>query len=231
MIKKMRNQAIYGIALLCLLAVFNVLAFSVPHAYTGAFWSGYLFITIALLLQAALTLPLLRADARLQKTFYGMPAATLGYAYLGAQLIIGLVCMFVPIVPTWLAYVVNALLLGLYLYTILMALFGRNIVADADRQTAQQTQFICTLAAEVDTLRAQAPTGAVKEALEALYAAVRYSDPVSAPALAQTEAQMQAQLDALKRALAQQDAQATQACCQTLRDLTDARSKQCKLLK
>ena len=74
----------YSICWLISLAVFNVIAFVTPNEiagiskFTGAFWVGYIFITLAFIGQLGCAYNAFKAE-NLKKLFYNIPLISVSY--------------------------------------------------------------------------------------------------------------------------------------------------------
>lgn len=200
-----RNGIIYAILVLLALLVFQVIAFAIPHADTGAFWVGYAFTCVALVLQCVFAFIAFDRVREAKKAFLGLSIAVLGIEYLVLQLIVGLVSMFVPVIPTWCALVVCILILALYLGILLAASSARNVVVARDAEVAAKSEFIRDLTAQLKSLLATCQQAQLREQVMKAYEAVRYSDPMSGAFLLEVQSQMEQAFSRLTQAAGQGD--------------------------
>lgn len=220
-----------GIVLLAVAAVWNVVVFVLPHAYGAAFWLGYGFTMLALLLQIGAAFLAFGRERGGRMTFLGIPLLQTGLLYLGLQLVWGLLVTFVPVIPASAGTVVSVLLLAGFLTAAVSAHGAGGIVEAAEEQGRQKTAFLKGLAAEADGLAAGTGDPAWKKELRALADRVRYSDPVSGGGLAEIEGRIARDFAALKQAVAGGDREAAGALCRELEVLLDERGRICRLLK
>lgn len=101
----------YGICWLITLVVFNVITFVTPSEIagisksTGAFWTGYIFITLAFIGQLGCAYKVFKAE-NLKKLFYNIPLISISYTSLIIMLIVGIICMAVSFIPYWVGIIV-----------------------------------------------------------------------------------------------------------------------------
>lgn len=227
-----KKNAVYGgVILLILLAVFNVVAFVVPHVQGGTFWTGYAFTTAAFLLQILFAFLAFGKADTLYRTFLGIPVFRLGIVYLVIQVIFGLVCLFVPLLPMWIAVVVSIVLLGFYLIMIITAMMARDEVEKTGNKVKEQTSFIRSLTVDAENLLARAKSDVAKVEAKKVYEAVRYSDPMSSGALSSVETQITMKFAAFSAAVESDEAEAVKAAGEELLILIGDRNRKCKALK
>ena len=88
-----KKFGLYSIVWLLCLAVFNVIAFVTPNKigelskFSGSFWIGYIFITVAFLGQLVCAFFAFRAKD-LKKFFYRLPLISVSYGGLVAMIIV-----------------------------------------------------------------------------------------------------------------------------------------------
>ena len=223
--------ACWGIAL----ALFQVLAFAPPapagmQKYTGSFWVGYIFITVAFAGQLACAWWTFRAQ-NLQKMFYRLPLITVSYLGLGQMLLYGGVCMAAPGIPKWLGAVLCCLVLGLSAIAVTQAAAAGDTVAQTDAAVQAKTSRMRLLTAQAESLCVRAAGGPATAACRQVYQALRYTDPVSTDALAVWEDAIAAQLEALTTAVRARENEKAQAAAKELCLLVGERNERCKVVR
>ena len=189
-----------------LLALFNIICFATPTEiagmtkFGGAFWSGYVFITLAFIGQLACAYFALKAE-NLKKLFYNLPLITVSYTGLILTVIFGAVCMAIPGLPNWVGIIVCAVILAFTAIAVIKAKAAGDIVAETDEKVKMQTSFIRSLTADAEGLMSRAQTDEVKTACRKVYEALRYSDPMSGDGLAEIEAEISEKLSAFAAAV------------------------------
>ena len=119
--------SIWGI----LLVIFNIVTFVSPseaagmNKFGGAFWVGYLFITLAFIGQLAVSFFAFNAK-NIQKLFYKIPLIRISWTGLVLTLIFGVLCMVIPDLPNWIGIVACFTVLGFNAISLTKA----NVAAD-----------------------------------------------------------------------------------------------------
>lgn len=230
-----KNFKFYAITWAILLALFNILVFLTPNEaagmtkFGGAFWSGYVFITLAFIGQLICGYVAFRADTR-EKLFLNLPLITISYATLVTSIVLGTICMIIPDLPNWVGILLCAVVLALNAVAVVKAQAAATLVSEVGEKVKTQTAFIKTMTVEAASLVERAKSEENKAACKKVYEAFRYSDPMSTPALAETDAQIKTVFDSFKTAvLSDADAAYNLAdeCCK----LVTERADKCKLYK
>lgn len=230
---KLNEKEKKGLVVLALLfAVYTLIVLAVPFAKGGMFWLTYLFTAVAFGVQAYVFKQSFEKEAGAKSKFYGFPIARVGVLYLAVQLVLGLVFMaLAAVAPVWLALV---------LYLALLAAAAVGVIAtdsirdEVERQDAQLKKDVATMRAlqsKAAALPARCEDAEAKSALEKLAEEFRYSDPVSAPALADLETDMAAIMEELSAAVTDGDNAAVLALCKKISATLAERNRLCKLNK
>ena len=230
---KLNEKEKKGVLVLVLLfVVYTLIVLAVPFAKGGMFWLTYLFTAAAFGVQAYVFKLSFEKEAGAKSKFYGFPIARVGVLYLAVQIVLGLVFMALAVVaPVWLALV-------LYLALLVAAAVGviatDSIRDEVERQDAQLKKDVATMRAlqsKAAALPARCEDTTAKAALEKLAEEFRYSDPVSAPALADLETDMAATMEELSAAVTDGDNAAVLALCKKISATLAERNRLCKLNK
>lgn len=230
---KLNEKEKKGLLVLALLfAVYTLIVLAVPFAKGGMFWLTYLFTAAAFGVQAYVFKLSFEKEAGAKSKFYGFPIARVGVLYLAVQIVLGLVFMaLAAVAPVWLALV---------LYLALLAAAAVGVVAtdsirdEVERQDIQLKKNVATMRAlqsKAAALPARCEDATAKAALEKLAEEFRYSDPVSAPALADLETDMAAIMEELSAAVTDGDNAAVLALCKKISATLAERNRLCKLNK
>lgn len=227
---------VYGIIWAICLAVFNVIAFVTPKEiagdskFDGAFWIGYIFITIAFFGQLVCAFFAFKAES-LKKTFYRLPMISISYTGLIVMLIAGSLCMAIPNLPEWVGIIVCVLVLAFSVITVIKAAAVSEIVSNVDEKVRAKIAFIKALTVDAQNLMNTAKTEALCAETKKVFEAIRYSDPMSDEALADIESQIQSQFNAFSDAVQESDEELAHATADSLIETLINRNQKCKLLK
>ena len=226
----------YAITWAICLALFNVITFVTPNEiagiskFDGAFWVGYIFITLAFIGQLACTRVAFKAE-NLKKLFYNIPLISISYSGLVVMLVIGGLTMAIPHFPNWIGIIVCLLVLGITAISVVKSGFAAEIVSNIDTKVLTETAFIKTITVDAQNLMNRANAPMLKEQCKKVYEALRYSDPISNVALADVEQRIKEEFDALTDAVIADDLDATESSVKELSTLINERNNKCKALK
>lgn len=218
------------------LAVFNVIVFVTPtevagvNKFDGAFWIGYIFITISFIGQLACTYLALKAKT-LKKLFYNIPLIAISYTGLAVMLVVGGLTMAIPGLPDWIGIIVCLLTLAFTVISVIKASAAVGIVSDIDEKVAAKTSFVKQLTIEAQNLAVGTNDPIIKEQCKKIYEALRYSDPMSNDALADVERRIKEGFDTLKDVVITDDLSAIESSSKELINLIAERNSKCRSLK
>ena len=219
-----------------LLVVFNVVAFVTPtkvggfSKFDGAFWAGYIFITLALCGQLAVAYYASKEE-NIQKLFYKIPLITLSWSGMIAMFSWGGICMAYPLIPTWVGIIGCFVVLGVNVISVIKAGIAADIVSGVDEKIKVQTFFIKSLTVDAEGLVARAQTDESRNNCRKLFETVRYSDPMSHDALAGIESQITLKFAELTDAVNTGDDVIIAKLCKEVSILVEDRNRKCKILK
>ena len=231
-----KKFGLYSIVWLLCLAVFNVIAFVTPNKigelskFSGSFWVGYIFITVAFFGQLICAFMAFKAE-NLKKFFYRIPLISISYGGVIAMLIFGSVFMAVPTLPEWIGIIVCVVVLAFNAISVIKATAAANIVNGIDEKVATQTLFIKSLTADAQSLMNSAKTDELLAEAKKVYEAVRYSDPMTNDVLSGLDSQIKGQFAAFADALRSDDIELAKTNSAELIELIAKREQTCKLLK
>lgn len=231
-----KSFKIYSLIWAICVAVFNVITFVTPNEiggvskFSGSFWVGYIFITIAFVGQLACAFVAFKAES-LKTFFYNIPLLSISYGSLVAMLIVGSIFMAVSVLPEWIGIIVCVIILAFNVIAIIKASAAAEIVSGIDEKVKTQTFFIKNLAADAQNLMTSAKSDELRAEAKKVYEAIRYSDPMATPALAEFDAQIERQFIAFSDAVKADDVELAKETSDALVEVIDARNQKCKIFK
>ena len=226
----------YAAAWAVLLILFNLICFVTPaewygfNKFGGAFWAGYVVITLAFIGQLVCAQKAFRAE-NAKKFFYNLPLITVSYTGLILTLVLGGLCMAIPNVPNWLGALVGAVVLVFTAVAVIKASAAAEIVEGVDQKVAEKTAFLRMAVADAEVILATARSAEAKAECRKVYEALRYSDPMSADGLSEIEGRITVKLGELKAAVAADDAEKVKTAAEEVVSLKKERNAKCKALK
>lgn len=226
----------YAIIWAILLSIFNVVCFISPREvggyskFGGAFWVGYIFITLSFIGQLICAYIAFKAD-NLQKFFYNVPLIRISRTGLVLTAILGTLCMAIPNLPNWIGIIICLAVLAFTVISVIKATAAGDIVSGIDEKIESKTLFIKALTADAEALMSAAKTPELKAEVKKVYEAIRFSDPMSNAALEEINEQIQNQFSVFADSVKAEDFDLAFSYSDELIILIDNRNKKCKLLK
>lgn len=223
-----KNKGMSLVAVLIVLAVYNVIAFVLPFERHGGFWAGYGFSLLAILITAAVGFYALGHDG-VKSKFYGLPLISVAWTYLAIQLIVGLLEMVIPDIPFQYGLVINVILLGACLVGLIGIDMAKEEVERLDEKVKEKVFLIKSLQADIEDLIGRANNDSLKKAVKELAETIRFSDPMSSPQLAAIENKIEIKTAALAESIS--EIETAKALCDELQQLFAERNRKCKISK
>ena len=230
-----KTFGIFAIIWALFLTLFNLIVFVAPNEaggmtkFGGAFWVGYIFITIAFIGQLLCAFFAFKPSDK-QKVFYNIPLVTISYAGLIVMLIAGTACMAIPNLPNWIGIIASLLVLAITSIAVLSAGFAASVVTEIDQRVKVKTFFVKSLTVDAEHLMNTAKTAELKALAKKVYEAVGYSDPMSNAVLVEVEEKIQYGFSDFENAVNGEDFELAASTADELLSLIDIRTKKCKLL-
>lgn len=210
-----------------LFAVFNLIAFIVPSDFTIVFWISYAFTVAAFGISMFTWASFFKDDRKLSSKFLKIPTIYVSTGYFSIQFVIFLIFKFANMVPTWVAVLINAIILAAALILLISVDSASEYVQSVDDKVKVKVQSLKLLQADVEMIEEKVQDPAVKKQVAALAEKIRFSDPMSNAALADLEANISGKVETLKNTPEEE----MEPLIQTISSLIDERNKKCKILK
>lgn len=226
----------YAVIWAILFALFNVICFVSPNEiarvskFDGAFWTGYIFITLAFIGQLVCSCFALKAES-LQKVFYNIPLITISYTGLIVMLIVGALAMAIPNLPNWIGIIVCLAVLAFTAVSVITAKAAGAIVSDIDKDVQAKTSFIRKITLDAENLVNRTKAPIMKKICTRVYETARYSDPVSNKQLSDIENRIMEEFSIFTDAVLADDLDLTESSANEVIALVEERNSKCKLLK
>ncbi len=227
-----QNKTRGYVILAILLVVFTAISFLPPFTKAGRFFVAYLFGVIAILSQVYFFKSSFSPDGDVKSKFYGFPIARIGVVFMVAQLIVSLVEMALALVcPTWLALLVNIIILAVALVGSIAAETMRDEIERQDVSLKEEVSAMRELQSLANGILAQCDSSESKAEIKRLADELRYSDPVSSDGTKELEAEILQQLRDVQKAVVDADAEAVRALTGKVMVNLAERNRLCRLEK
>ena len=221
-----RKKGISAAAALILLALFNVLVFLLPMVRGITFWLGYSFVTLAVVLFAAVMLFLFDSEDK-KRTFLRLPLISTAWIYLILQTIVGLWQIFTPVFPYVPALIINGCLAGFFLIILLASKAAGESIEKQEAYIAEKVYFINNMQLLLSSVKTD--NEEVAQKIHTLSEDIKFSDPMSHSMLSELEKQIEAKIVLLKSDAT--DKEKAMADIEGISDLLKERNQKCRMLK
>lgn len=226
-----KNEARGIIALVVLLVVFSIIAFVIPFPKNAVFWIAYSFGVLSILLQFYFFKSSFGKDGA-RSRFYGFPIARLGVYYLSSQLVLSIVEIALSkLLPTWVAVIINALILALALIGCITTETMRDEIVQQDVKLKKNVFNMRELQSISAALVDQCTDQGLKIKLKKLAEEFRYSDPLSSDKTEELEADMKSRFSDLQQAITDGDIEGADTLCNKLQGCLRERNRVCSISK
>lgn len=231
MVKDKAHQRLIGI-LGIIFVVFHVVVLFLPLKHNDIFWFAYCCDVVAMLAQYPIMCLAFKNGHDVKSRFYGFPVARIGFLYLLVQLVVGTGVMIMAAwVPFWLAMLLFVLIIGFSGIGLIGADMNRDKIEHMDEQLEEKTAFMRGLYTTVSQLARYDGELGLKNQLQELAEALRYSDPVSNVSLTMVEERLEKCIHTLNRALASGEEDKAKKLCTSAFSILKERNALCKQTK
>ena len=230
-----KNFKYYAIVWALLLIIFNVVSIVAPgwttlEKTTASFWIGYAFVNASFIGHLICAWMAFKDDSA-KKTFYNVSLFTVGYAGLIVNFVVGVICMIISPLPSWISAIVCPLVFVLCFIAVIKAKIAVELVSGVDQKVEQATAFVYDMREESESLLARAKTEEAKVVCKKVRDAFKYSDPMSHEGLVSVEVEIKEHFALLAKAIAEDKKDVIEAETEELLALITARNNKCKRLK
>ena len=198
--------------------------------YTTEFYVAIAIIVLAYVFSIVATSVGMKKDENNEGTFYGIPFAYDGVVTL---IVVGVWCnvaIFANL-PLPLTAIVCIVIFAFAAAKLFMRRVAKETIQATGAKVKEQTQFIKLTTADAQNMMNTAKSDAVKAECKKVYESLRYSDPMSNPALAVEESQITVKINELSTAVTADDAVYAKTVADELIVVINARNNKCKALK
>lgn len=214
------SLGVWGIVL----AVYHLLVFLFIPPLTAVFWMSYGFMLIAFGLQIV-GMYLSFRELSVEAAFFGIPLAQFTLYYFFAELFMSIVFMIFQIVTWIIPLFLQALLLAIYGVVAIVSVGARDASVAKTTQVQSATAVHRLQAGEVEMLIREVSDPGLQRRLRDLADTVRYSDPITHPAVQELENQIQREMVLLHQHCITGDVAAASVSCGVMKQLYERRNQ------
>lgn len=194
--------------LLLLIFVFGSLLLPIPKNLF--FYNGFGSMILAFGLFVYVLLQWNNSNKTLKSKFLGLPLLLVAYRFLILEFIwtvinYALATQVHTDLLGVIAIVLSVIFFGIGLTVLLASQVSINIVSEVEEKIKAKVEFIKTTQTEVELLALKTSDKAIQQKIKVLAEKIRFSDPISHPALSEIEQEITAKIIVLKTALIQND--------------------------
>ena len=220
---------------LIVLLIYNVLFWVIPFKHDSIFIGAYVLGTVAILAQVAVLFLANSGATSLKKKVYAFPIIRMGIIYLVVQLIISvafaITTTFVEGIPTWIIYVISAVILGIFTIFTLLTDTARDEIVKIEDEEERNTVQVKTFRINIDRILRRANDAELLKKLNKLSDIARYSDPVSSEELVEIEEEITEKITEIEYALRINNIESAKFLTEQAINLFEDRNDMCKTYK
>lgn len=230
MVKK--SNVRFGIVLTILLIIYHLFVFVIPFEHNGIFWLSYGFTFGAFVVATVAFLIAFRSGKSVASKFYGFPIAKVGVFYLAIQIVMCFIFMSLSqYAPVWLGVLVYAIALGAAIIGLVAVDTVRDHIETQDTKHKANVSVMRSTQSKVNQMVAQCYNSESASIVKAFAEELKYSDPVSSPALIEVETDLCAIINELQQAVVDGDDFSIKQLCNKAAATLSERNRLCKLYK
>ena len=232
-----KNFKYFGIIWIAGFVLFNAITFLIPNEVfgvtrfdKGVFWISYALVSLSFIAQLVTAYKFVKDDSN-DKTFLNIPLLRTGYTAIVVSILVGLVFMIFPVLPSWIGAIVCLLIAGYFIIACVNASTVANVVSEVGKKVKEKTEFMRVAVVEAENIMARAATNEIKAETKKVYEALKYSDPMSNPAFEDIEQEIDNALKELKKAVTCNDSAKVLAVTTNILLNVKERNSKCKAMK
>lgn len=223
----MKSKKSIMLIIAVLFVVFNVIAFAIPTQPSIGFWISYAFTVIAFAITLFIWFRFFKTNERIKSKFINLPILNICTYYIIVQIIAFLIFKFAYTLPAWMSIIVNVVILGIAIILLISVDKSADYIEAVGEKARGKVVFIQSLKAEIEGIAERVKDDSVREKIDALAEAIRFSDPMSDPSLEDSEKAISDKIIALKNA----EEKDMESLIADINMLINERNRECKMLK
>lgn len=178
--------------------VYNLFVFVLCKPQTSVFWLSYAFMQIAFASQVVVLFTSVK-NLDVETVFFGIPLIQLSVFYFFAELFASVVFMFFQNYLSFkIPLLIQVALLAIFAIIGIMAVAGRDAVKEAKDTLQSNVSALKSMGVDVEMLASAAQDAELRTRLKKLGESIRYSDPMTTPAIEDVEFQIHQAINELR---------------------------------
>lgn len=197
----MNNRKAGGMSLAVLgiiFVVYNLFVFLLCKPQTSSFWLSYVFMLIAFSIQILVFFTSVK-NLDVETVFFGIPLMQLSVFYFFAELFASAVFMFFQnYISFKIPFLIQTALLAIFAVVGILAVAGRDATKEAKDTLQNKVSALKSMGVDVEMLASAAQDGELRTSLKKLAESIRYSDPITTPAIEDIELRIHQTINELR---------------------------------
>ena len=222
---------VFGIVLVA----YNVVLFScVGFAnHDASFWISYVFMMIAFFSIAVTGFFVNVKTPQTKDWIFGFPPVKHNVIYAVIELFLSVLFMMLDVVacPWFIALSIQMIAFTIFVVLVVSCFIAQDTITNIQTNVKDSTRFISVLKVNAEMICEKTKDEEVKAAFKELAERIRYSDPISNPALAELENKISFYINEAANASAANDKATALYYCELATTSLIERNKKCKALK
>lgn len=214
--------------LLSILAITNIIIWWIPFNRQGAFWIGYVLLTLAII-EFAAGRYFSYVGSDIKSRFSNFPLYYVMYAGGLVLTIFGVFCIIFNTILLKPVLLISAIVLVLNLLMLIKTDIAREEASSVEKKVKMKIFYIGSLEQTVRSMIDSRMDAPLRKELERLADDIHFSDPMSTPVLVSIENDIRDECEKLSSLLS--DSSAAVDACKKIRKLVQTRNEKCALLK
>ena len=210
-----------------LFIVFNIIAFAIPTQFSKGFWVAYASTVIAFATTLFIWMLFFKTNEKLKSKFINLPILNICTYYIVVQTIVFLIFKFAYTLPVWVSIIVNIVILAIAVVLLMSVDKSADYIEAVGEKVHGKVVFIKSLTAEIEGIAESVKDDSIREKVDALAEAIRFSDPMSDPSLEDVEKSISDKISTLKNI----DEKDMESLIADITVLINDRNRKCKILK
>lgn len=221
---------VYSIVLFVYILAFLV----VPFNKNATSWISFAFTIIAIICSLLVCGRAFNSKEKLVSKIYGFPIFRVGIIYALVQLILGIIICAIgafTTVPSWIAWLVSIILLGIAAIGVIITDSTRDMIEGSDEAIIATTKNVTFFQIDIASIVDMCEDSVIKSDLKVLNDLFLYSDPVTNESTKESEDAIKSMLVELKILIVEGNTDDIKALIKKITNALNERNRICKVSK
>ena len=230
----MKKTQLFGVIGAIAFVLYNLLVFSIFGfaGHQASFWTSYIFVVIAFATVTCSVWLLGAAGMEMKDWLFGLPIVRHCIIYCSLELVFSVLFMILDHkVSPVLAFVVQVILLAVYLMFAIACYISKMTIDEIHQNVQKKTRYLDLLRAEAELNVNKCTDPQLKKQCRELAEAIRYSDPISSPALIALEQKLMENVIGIGNAIDIGNTEMVHSLCAEAQQLLLERNLKTKTMK